>query len=142
VLVSGRLQLLTPSSAVFMIAMLQWITFGVTVAKFGLDIFIYAAVTRSDVILFDLAPFVSRFTIPAAVIIAGLSVTTFGFVNSVGCFLGIVLESVSIILIAEKTARSEYAAAVRCRLDGRASAQAPNSLDYVNREFLDQSSGR
>jgi len=110
-LVSGRLRVLDPSSSVFMVSMLQWINLGVTVAKVGLDIYIYTAVTRNNAIHFDLAPFVLRFTIPAAALVGIVSAATFGFVNSIGCFVCIVLESISIILIAEKTARSQYGGA-------------------------------
>jgi hypothetical protein len=109
-LASGRSGLLDGPLVVYLVSILQWINLGVTVAKFGLDVYIYAAVTKDASLVFDLKSFSIRYTVPASLGVALIALFMFDSETAVACFIGTLFEALSIILIAEQTARTEFVA--------------------------------
>jgi len=105
---SQRIALLQGAAAVQLLLFIQWQTFGITVAKLGIDQAIFSVVSNDLRLRFSVADFLLTRTIPLA-LLAGAAIGWFiSPIAGVVAAVTIVLDVLSLMFAADCNARQRY----------------------------------
>ena len=105
---SNRTNILASSNIVLLLIFIQWQTFGLTVAKMGVEQVVFAAVSRNQDLYFSLRELLLKKVLPLALIFSGMAFWRFSPMACVGMFASILLDAYSLIVISDFNARSRY----------------------------------
>ena len=86
----------------------QWQVLGVTVAKLGVDNVVFAAVSREPDVTFEMVKFAFFRAVPIALLFSIFIYVLFGFEFSVACFVTVVVDFFSVMMISDRNARAAY----------------------------------
>jgi hypothetical protein len=105
---SNRWQLFDPAIAVFIILFVQWQTLGLTVSKLGVEQTVFALVSERNGINLDTGGYLLRSVLPLSALFALAVLYVFSPWCAAVAFLSVILDSASLILMAEFNARGFF----------------------------------
>lgn len=108
-LASNRWAILEPAVTVFIILCVQWQTLGLTIAKLGVDNVVYAMVSKDETLSFMAGEYVLTRVLPLTMIFSVSVWFVFSPLAAISIFFTILLDSHSIMRMADLNARRRYA---------------------------------
>ncbi len=108
-LASNRWSILEPTVTVFIILCVQWQTLGLTIAKLGVDNVVYAMVSKDETLSFMAGEYVLTRVLPLTMIFSVSVWFVFSPLAAISIFVTILLDSHSIMRMADLNARRRYA---------------------------------
>jgi len=115
-LLSRRLSPLSDVESLFLVLFLQWHTFGLTLAKFGIDQLVFSQVTHDPSTGFCFPRVIWRCCLPVAVVYSLASSFWLGGYTAFVLSVCIVLDCYSVLSSADWNARGRYLAVAACSL--------------------------
>ncbi len=105
---SNRWNLLDKGTAVFFLLFIQWQTFSLTIAKCGIDNFIFATLSRDASLFINIRRAIFRTTLPLVAAASFLSFWIFPLWAVAAMGISVVLDSYSLMAIAETNAQAKF----------------------------------
>jgi hypothetical protein len=105
---SNRWHLFDPSIAVFIILFVQWQTLGLTVAKLGVEQTVFALVSERNDISMNNGRFILRTALPLSALFSLVVLFVFSPWSAAVAFLTVILDTSSLIIMAELNARKFF----------------------------------
>lgn len=116
IITSNRWHLLDPGVGVSLVLFLQWQAFGLTIAKLGVDQVIFAAITENPKRRILTSPHMRRRAIPLALAFGVLVALVFNPWYGIACFASMILDTESVLLLADLNARERYTSVMTASL--------------------------
>lgn len=107
-LASQRWRALDGEAVLFTVTYTQWTTLGITVAKLGLDTYLFAIMTGDPGIRINLTSFTLRYSAPISLVFGLVLIPLFGPLPALLLSLTVLSESASVLLSAQMTALRLY----------------------------------
>ncbi len=108
IIASNRLISFDSASAVSLILFVQWQTLGLTIAKLGIEQVVFAMVSENNRSFLDPAKFVFRKALPLAAFFSLIVLYIFSLWAACVTFLTILLDTWSLIIVADMNARQRF----------------------------------
>jgi hypothetical protein len=108
IITSNRWHLLDSGVGVSLVLFLQWQAFGLTVTKLGVDQVIFAAITENPQRRVLTAAHMRNRALPLALVFSLVVAVVFDPWYGVACFVSTLLDTQSILLLADLNARERY----------------------------------
>ena len=116
IITSNRWHLLDPQVGVRLVLFLQWQAFGLTIAKLGVDQVIFAAITDNPQRRLLTSAHMRRRAIPLALAFRVLVAAVFDPWYGLACLASMLLDTESILLLADLNARERYTSVMTASL--------------------------
>lgn len=113
---SGRLTFIDSEIANFIVIFIQWQVFALTVAKFGIDQVVFAAVSADRTLVFDATRHITRRVLPASVLFAIIIGALFSPWAALGLLFSLPVDAYSVMRIADLNARKKFPQAASASL--------------------------
>lgn len=107
-LASQRWRALDAETVLFTVTYTQWATLGVTLAKLGLDTYLFALVTGDPRIRLDLNSFLMRYSAPISFAVGLALIPLFGLVPALLLSVTVLSDSASALFTSQMTALRQY----------------------------------
>lgn len=102
---SNRFSLIKPSLSIFIILFIQWQTLGLTIAKLGIDQIVFASISSNRQIYFKVKEYILVRILPLAILVALVISWVFSPWAALVTFISILLDTYSLMLVADLNAR-------------------------------------
>lgn|ERR1035438_6990205 len=107
-LASRRWRALDAEAVLFTVTYTQWVTLGVTLAKLGLDTYLFALVTADPRLRIDMHRFSLRYSAPISIGMGLVLIPVFGLAPALLLSITVLSDSASVLLSAQMTALRHY----------------------------------
>jgi hypothetical protein len=102
---SNRFSVIKPSLGIFIILFIQWQTLGLTIAKFGIDQIVFASISSNKHIYFKVREHILARVLPLTIFFAIAISFVFSPWAALVTFISILLDTYSLMLLADLNAR-------------------------------------
>jgi hypothetical protein len=115
-LVSHRTNWLNPATAAFLLLFVQWQTLSLTVSKCGMEVAVFATVSREPDLAYGFRRVLILPTLPLAICCGIAAAFVFGLVASVALVVSVLMDTYAVLGISEFNGRGNHAAAAMANI--------------------------